>query len=197
MNSDSVNFVEVVAQGFRFRLDANFVLGIDWKLAILAACNMISERRNNVIQLDLDHASFRLLLSVLQGFTELSDEFFSFLISSRSEWIMFKSTVIHLQCSNILQKIICFEQCVAGSAVVGIISDKDISRSEVDTTAHHRHHQDNQDRRHHDAREEEITAAVHTAVEDSGERSNTPSAMTNNELMCKMASVYSLRSCWE
>ena len=102
--------VEIRVQGISFFLDRPFVLGVDWILSKIIACDVLSSINTKKICIDVDSLSFRFVLSILQGTIVLSGSEMDHLTSSPTEFMLFKSTIIHLQSESLLRLIAEYEE---------------------------------------------------------------------------------------
>ena len=102
----SEDTISLSIQGSLFVLKRKTIESFDWMVARMLASSIPSSKHNDMIYIDVDSASFRIILSILQGLTDLKLEVSKI---SAMELIVLKAAAEYLLCDNIVQEIGAFE----------------------------------------------------------------------------------------
>jgi hypothetical protein len=102
----SEDLVSLSVQGSVFVLKSLAILSFDWMVARMLISSVPSSKYNDMIYIDVDPTCFRILLSILQGITDLTLEASRI---STTELTLLKSTAAYLLCDNIVHEIETFE----------------------------------------------------------------------------------------
>lgn len=99
---DSQSFFEVSVQGTIFRLNKERCLSHDWLLSRMLTSGVPHETVHGLPYLDVDPISFRVILSVMQGTTDLGLEVSRI---SSAELALLRATARYLLCNEIEEQI--------------------------------------------------------------------------------------------
>ncbi|KAJ3391036.1 hypothetical protein HDU80_011129 [Chytriomyces hyalinus] len=105
-------FVSLSVQGSLFVLKRDAVLSHKWMIATLVSTPNQGTLHNGILYVDVDPASFRVVFSILQGLTTLTNES----KMSGMELELLKATATYLLCDNIVADITNTQRDMAESA---------------------------------------------------------------------------------
>ena len=98
--------ISLSVQGSLFVLKRKAILSFDWMVARMLTSSIPSSKHHDMIYIDVDPTSFRMILSILQGLTDLQLEISRI---STMELVLLKATAAYLLCDSIVQDIETFE----------------------------------------------------------------------------------------
>ena len=98
----SIEFISLSVQGCIFVVEKDVVQSFDWTVATMITTATPTLKHNNNIYINVDPISFRIILSVLQGLTNLRLEIARI---STVELSLLKSTTTYLLCNEIVKEI--------------------------------------------------------------------------------------------
>jgi hypothetical protein len=104
--TSSEETISLSVQGNVVVLKRQAILSFDWMVARMLTSSVPSSKHNDMIYIDVDFTSFRIILSILQGMTDLTLEASRI---STIELTLLKNTAVYLLCDNIVQEIETFE----------------------------------------------------------------------------------------
>jgi hypothetical protein len=119
-NEDTIS---LSVQGTVLVLKRKDILSFDWMVSRLITSSVPSFKHNDMIYIDVDATSFRMILSILQGLTDLPLEVSRI---SSAEMTLLKSTAAYLLCVNIVKEIEAFE-----TEYQKLLADRDILASQL------------------------------------------------------------------
>ena len=102
----SEDTISLSVQGSLFVLKRKTIESFDWMVARMLTSAIPSSKHDDMIYIDVDSASFRVILSILQGLTDLQLEVSRI---STMELVVLKTAAEYLLCDNIVQEIEAFE----------------------------------------------------------------------------------------
>jgi hypothetical protein len=102
----SEDTISLSVQGSVFVLKRKTIVSFDWMVARMITSSIPSSKHNDMVYIDVDSTSFRMILSILQGLTDLKVEVSRI---STMELTVLKATAAYLLCDNIVQELEVFE----------------------------------------------------------------------------------------